>query len=121
MPANRPIVIVESPYKGNVERNVAYARAAVRDCILRGEAPFASHLLYTQDGVLDDGIPEERTLGILTGFAFARVADSVVVYRDLGISSGMALAIAARHKEGANIEFRSLPDWAGQPKEPTCE
>ena len=39
-------VILESPYAGNVEENVAYARAAVRDSLLRGEAPIASHLLY---------------------------------------------------------------------------
>ena len=43
-------VIFESPYAGNVEENVAYARAAVRDSLLRGELPIASHLLYTQPG-----------------------------------------------------------------------
>jgi len=57
-------VIVESPFAGNVERNVAFARACLRDCLMRGEAPFASHLLYTQPGVLNDNIPEERALGI---------------------------------------------------------
>ena len=39
-------VIVESPYAGDVERNIAYVRAAMRDCLMRGEAPLASHLLY---------------------------------------------------------------------------
>jgi hypothetical protein len=43
-------VIIESPYSGDVETNVAYARAALRDCLSRGEAPLASHLLYTQPG-----------------------------------------------------------------------
>ena len=38
-------VIVESPYAGDIETNVAYARAALRDCLSRGEAPIASHLL----------------------------------------------------------------------------
>lgn len=45
------LVIVESPYAGDVKTNVAYARAAIRDCLMRGEAPYASHLLYTQEGV----------------------------------------------------------------------
>jgi hypothetical protein len=36
---------LESPYAGNVEENVAYARAAVRDSLLRGESPIASQLL----------------------------------------------------------------------------
>lgn len=58
------MVIVESPYAGDIERNVAYARACIADCLKRGEAPFASHLLYTQPGVLDDGVPaEDRWLG----------------------------------------------------------
>lgn len=45
-------VVLESPYAGKdkeeVERNTRYARACVRDCIIHGDAPFASHLLYTQ-------------------------------------------------------------------------
>lgn len=59
------LVIVESPYSGDIERNLCYARAALKDCFDRGEYPFASHLLYTQKDVLDDNIPEQRQLGIL--------------------------------------------------------
>jgi len=33
-------VIVESPYAGDVARNVEYARACVRDSLQRGEAPY---------------------------------------------------------------------------------
>ena len=44
-------VILESPYAGDIERNVKYARMAVRDSLSRGEAPIASHLLYTQEGI----------------------------------------------------------------------
>lgn len=61
------LVVLESPYAGDVERNVRYARAAVRDCLDRGEAPIASHLLYTQPGVLDDLVPAERAMGIEAG------------------------------------------------------
>jgi hypothetical protein len=39
---------------GDLRRNIRYAQLCVLDCLQRGEAPFASHLLYTQ--VLDDGI-----------------------------------------------------------------
>ncbi len=55
-------VILESPYAGDIERNIAYARAAVNDSLIHGEAPIASHLLYTQDGVLDDNIKSELSL-----------------------------------------------------------
>ena len=58
------LVYVESPYAGDVERNVQYARACLADCLRRGEAPFASHLLYTQEGILDDLIEGERMKGI---------------------------------------------------------
>jgi hypothetical protein len=107
----KPIVIVESPYAGDVARNVAYARAAMRDCLLRGEAPYASHLLYTQEGVLDDLKPEERTLGIEAGFAFRGAAVKTVVYADLGVSGGMRQGIHDAQDKGRPVDFRSLPGW----------
>lgn len=104
-------VIVESPYAGDIERNVAYARAAVRDCILRGEAPIASHLLFTQPSILDDAKPEERALGIEAGLAWGKVADATVVYVDLGISDGMQIGIVRANLEYRLVEFRSLEGW----------
>ncbi len=106
-------VIIESPYAGDVERNVRYARAAVKECLLRGEAPYASHLLYTQEGVLDDKDSAERDLGIFAGFAWGAVADCVVVYTDLGISEGMKLGIDRHSQEGRYIEYRTLLGWEG--------
>lgn len=101
-------VIVESPYAGDVEANRVYARAALRDCLLRGEAPLASHLLYTQPGVLDDLVPEERGLGIEAGLAWGECADATVVYLDRGISSGMRLGIAQAVDAGRPVEYRNL-------------
>jgi hypothetical protein len=102
-------VIIESPYAGDVERNTRYAKACMKDCLERGEAPFASHLLYTQ--VLDDTDPVEREWGIEAGLIWGACADLTVVYTDLGISGGMRYGI--KHAEDANIpiEYRSLPDW----------
>lgn len=107
----KPIVIVESPYAGNVELNTRYARAAIRDSLLRGEAPFASHLLYTQEGVLDDLVPEQRSMGIEAGLQFTRVADKVAIYCDLGVSEGMKLGIDRHEKSGTPIEMRYVPDF----------
>ena len=101
-------VIVESPYAGDVEANVEYARAALYDCLMRGEAPFASHLLYTQPGVLDDSIPDERLDGIYAGLTWADVADAVVVYTDRGISDGMQYGITRHEIAGRAVEYRSL-------------
>ena len=33
-------IILESPYAGKVDRNKMYARLCMRDCLMRGEAPF---------------------------------------------------------------------------------
>jgi hypothetical protein len=104
------LVILESPFAGDVERNVRYARAAMRDCLERGEAPIASHLLYTQDGILDDMIPSQRQWGIDAGLAWSRVAEAAVFYIDLGWSAGMKFAIE-RHE--IITEIRSLGGkWA---------
>jgi hypothetical protein len=106
------LVIIESPYAGDVKLNLRYLRAALYDCLRRGEAPYASHALYTQ--VLDDSILEERTLGIEAGLAWGKKADVTVAYIDLGISNGMRVGIARAQAEGRPVEERSLPAWASK-------
>lgn len=96
-------------------RNARYLDACLRDCLRRGEAPFASHRMYTS--ALDDLKPEERALGIAAGFAWRKAAESTVIYTDLGWSSGMRAGlehtmrlICARPEH--EIEYRTLgPDW----------
>ena len=109
-------VIIESPYAGPdvvaMARNVAYARAALADSLGRGEAPMASHLLYTR--ALDDDDPARRAAGIAAGLAWGEVAAATVVYADLGISPGMAQGIEAARLAGRLIEERRLPAWAGR-------
>jgi hypothetical protein len=100
------LVILESPYSGNVDRNVAYACEAMRDSLERGEAPLASHLLYTL--MLSDKVPAERRMGIEAGLAWGRVADVTVVYEDLGISPGMQQGIDRAKAEGRPVERRKL-------------
>ena len=105
------LVLLESPYAGEVESNLEYARICMRDCLLRGEYPFASHLLYTQESILDDNDPVERTLGIVSGFAFAKLCSKTVIYADLGISNGMMLGIEDAIKNKRTIEVRYLKNF----------
>lgn len=109
-------VILESPCAGDVAANVEYARRCVRDSLARGEAPIASHLLYTQPGILDDGIPSERQWGIDAGLAWRSVAQASVVYTDRGISKGMQYGIDAAKAADIPVEFRSIED-AAPPKQ----
>lgn len=97
------LVVIESPYAGSVDRNIIYARRAMRDSLMRGEAPLASHLLYTQEGILDDKLRQERRAGIEAGFAWALKASAAVFYMDYGTSPGMAEAMDHYRKVG-NIE-----------------
>lgn len=102
------LVIIESPYAGDIEANVAYARRCIRDSLHRGEAPIASHLLYTQPGILRDEVPGERQWGIDAGLAWGRVADLTAVYVDRGISSGMRYGIESAERMGRPIETRRI-------------
>lgn len=102
------LVILESPYAGDVEENVRYARMCLRDSLLRGEAPIASHLLYTQPGVLNDLDRAERQMGIEAGLAWGAWAQATVVYRDRGISLGMELGITAANLAGRPVEMRTI-------------
>ena len=101
-------VVLESPFAGEIDRNVAYARRCVRDCLKRGEAPIASHLLFTQPGILRDEIPEERELGIEAGLAWVPVAEKIVVYTDHGISDGMENAMSRARLYKIPIELREI-------------
>ncbi len=110
-------VVVESPYAGDVAANVDYAKRCVRDCLTRGEAPIASHLLFTQDGLLDDAVPAERLLGCEAGLAWLPVADVMAVYVDRGVSAGMGRAVERARRVGLPVEFRLLAgDLESDPK-----
>ncbi len=116
------IIDVESPYgnkdKKIVARNIRFARACLRDCLLKGEIPFASHLLYTQSGILDDEINYERILGINAGKTLIKNANRTVVYDNYGISNGMIFGIENAKKSGRPVEYRALPNnWEEQQNE----
>jgi len=101
-------VIIESPYAGNLETNINYARSCMRHSLSLGEAPIASHLLYTQPGILRDEIPAERQWGINAGFAWSIVAEAHVFYVDLGVSRGMEAAMDHCRKNNIKFELRKL-------------
>lgn len=118
-------VIIESPYAGKkldlpwflkwlswivykitTYQNVLYARKCLYDSLQRGEAAFASHLLYTQ--VLDDKKIEDREKGISAGFLIGKDFDLTAVYVDKGISYGMIAGCSRAHMENRKIEERSI-------------
>ncbi len=105
---NMPLVVVESHYKGDVEENVRYARACMHDCLSNGEIPFASHLLFTQNGILDDNKHFERNLGIVSGLIITLLFDKTVVYTKSmqTTSSGMEQGMGLAKSLGRQVEKR---------------
>jgi hypothetical protein len=115
---NRECVVVESPYRGDeaaqrepggVYARAEYARAAIADSLARGEAPFASHLFYTQ--FLDDTHDASRRTGLMCGWAWLTRASLVAVYLDLGWSPGMREGVSLARSLKLRVEERSVPGW----------
>ena len=107
-------VVIETPYSGatpeETEKNIHFARSCIHDSLRRGELPFASHLLYTQPGILDDKDPEERKMGINAGLEMTENFDRTAVYLNRGTSRGMEWGIARANELKRQIEYRTLPD-----------
>lgn len=99
-------VIIESPFQGDEQRNLAYVRAACRDSVLMGENPFASHLFYTQ--FLDDSKTDERKMGIDLGFDMWDGANKIIFYVDYGMSNGMKAALERAIANKKEVVFRYI-------------
>ena len=94
-------VFIASPYAGDTLTNCIYARAAVRDSFLRGEAPYCPHLAYTQIG---------REASLNAAKQFLAVCDILAVYEDKGVSAGMQGEIEFAITNNIPIQFRDLPE-----------
>jgi hypothetical protein len=118
---------VESPFKGidwsETQKNILYARACAKDCLDRGEVPYATHLFFTQRGLLDDRVTEERNKGIRAGkdiewlmHMASQFVEGVYVcsafYTDRGMSHGMEFGLNEAKTVGRKCKFRKLgKDW----------
>ena len=106
------LVLIESPFRGEshdtTRENILYARLCVRDSVVRGEAPWASHLFYTQAGILNDTIEGDRMKGMNAGLAWGAMAETSAFYTDRGFSSGMKYGMDHAREVGRNIEIRTL-------------
>jgi len=100
------LIIIESPYAGDVKLNLEYLDLCILDAIKRGESPIASHKMLTS--ALKDADPLERSLGIMAGFAWHEKADYTVVYQDHGISDGMKYGIQNALCVGKSIIYRNI-------------
>lgn len=115
-------VFLISPYSGDVEANVAYARRCMKYLLTVGEgfSVFAGHLLYTQ--VLDDNVPAERDAGMRAAYAWLAESQLAYVFLDRGVSRGMRADVDAAQRLAVPIVYRFLDmEWTSvNPGPPLC-
>ena len=105
------VVYIASPYAGDIEKNLTFAKAAARFAIARGKAPYIPHL--TLPAVLNDEDPRERALGIELNCETLSRCDALWVFRRNGISAGMAAEIAYAGKCGIETEYFDIDPTEG--------
>ena len=100
------LTFIASPFRGERERNLAYARRALLASIRRGETPVVPHLLYPQ--VLDDDDPAQREQGIAIANTLLRQCSIFAAYYDYGVSPGMKAEYNLALAGDLMIEFRNI-------------
>ncbi len=98
----RKKVFICSPFRGDMEGNARKAAAYSRMACEQGFLPVAPHLLFPQ--FLNEGIEEERRLGISMGMELLALCDEVWVFGEA--TEGMAAEIAYATEQGKEIIFR---------------
>lgn len=108
-----PFAIIESPYAGDIERNLRYLHRANRTLISKGFTPYASHGYFPY--FLDDNLPVARNLGIEMGLEISlalvlsdRKRSRVFFFTDYGISPGMTEAIKFWERENIQRTYYSI-------------
>lgn len=96
-------VFICSPYRGDIEANIAKAREYCRLAIQHGYLPIAPHLYFTQ--FLDEDIEEERNKGIDMGLNLMHSCHEVWVFGEP--TEGMMRELT--HAVHYNIPIKSVP------------
>lgn len=94
------LVYICSPYAGDIESNVRFAKAACRYAAEQGCTPVAVHLMYPQ--FLNDAVPAQRETGIQMGLRVLASCDELWICGSC-ISHGMGCEIAEAERLGIPI------------------
>lgn len=98
------LVYIASPYAGDVEGNVEFAKAACRYAATKGYTPVAVHLMYPR--FLDDRVPEEREAGLKMGRRVLAACEEIWLCGER-MSAGMKAEEAEAKRLG--IPIRLVP------------
>ena len=81
------LIYVCSPYRGDVERNLAYARVLTKFALNNSYIPITPHLYLTQ--VLEEDDPEQRKKGMAAGKELLKQCRYILVGSKYGFTEGM--------------------------------
>jgi hypothetical protein len=104
------LVYICSPYAGDIEQNIRFAKAACSYAAEQGCAPVAVHLLYPL--ILNDAIPAQREAGIRMGLRVLASCDQIWICGE-HISHGMSCEIAEAKRLGIPIRNISTEQIQG--------
>lgn len=104
------LVYMCSPYAGDIESNIRFAKAACHYAMEQDCAPVAVHLLYPL--LLNDAIPSERKTGIRMGLRVLASCEELWICGG-HISSGMRCEIAEAKRLGIPIRNISTQQIQG--------
>ena len=91
------LIYIASPYAGEVEQNIQFAKQACRMVMNQGHAFFAPHLIYPH--FLNDDDPLQRQTGQNMGLAVLEKCDELWVFGSR-ISPGMTREIQEAERLG---------------------
>ncbi|TGE31306.1 DUF4406 domain-containing protein [Desulfosporosinus sp. Sb-LF] len=97
-------VYICSPYRGDVDYNIATAQFYCQFATSQGVIPMAPHIYFTQ--FLDDNEPNERTLGLIMGQDILKHCSELWVFGNR-ISEGMRNEIESAERLEIPILFYS--------------
>ena len=107
------LVYIASPYAGDVETNVIFARAACQYVVRQGCTPIAVHLLYPQ--FLDDSVPEEREAGLQMGRRVLEACDELWLCGERG-SAGMEAELKEAERLGIPVRCVAKQEIVMEPE-----
>ncbi|ERI89945.1 hypothetical protein HMPREF1982_04211 [Clostridiales bacterium oral taxon 876 str. F0540] len=99
------LIYICSPYAGDIEKNVEFAKAACRYAMWQNCTPVAVHLLYPQ--LLDDSDLVQRQIGIRMGLRVLEAVDELWLCGSR-ISEGMCAEMTAAKRLG--IPVKEIPE-----------
>lgn len=104
------LVYIASPYAGDIQKNVEFAKAACRYAMEQNCTPVAVHLLYPQ--FLDDNDPVQRESGLRMGHRVLEACDELWLCGSR-ISTGMAMELKEAQKLGIPVREISAEQIQG--------